>query len=114
MSCVLLLATLFIQDPHAHHQPAPAQAAPGLAEVETDRNASGTAWQPVEVPHAGWHLGAGGWRLMVHGVLFGGYDWQARPRGGRAAVGLGWLMGMARRDGASNVLVLRTMLSPEP
>jgi len=91
-----------------------AAAEPSLAALETDRNASGTAWQPAEILHHGWHASAGQWKLMVHGLFFGGYDWQAGPRGGRAAMLVGWLMGMARRDGARNALVLRTMLSPEP
>ena len=109
-----LLAALFAQDEHAHHHHDEAAAPAGLAVIETDRNASGTAWQPAGTPHQGWHVVAGDWQLMVHGLLFAGYDWQAGPRGGRAGLGVGWVMGMARRDAQHNSLVLRTMLSPEP
>ena len=51
---------------------------------------------------------------MLHGLFFGGYDWQSGPRGGEALMAVGWVMGMARRDGATNALVFRAMLSPEP
>jgi hypothetical protein len=91
-----------------------APAEPSLAARESDRIASGTAWQPAGTPHVGWHWNPGGWRLMVHGLFFGGYDWQSGPRGGKAAAGIGWVMAMARRDGQTNALVLRAMLSPEP
>jgi hypothetical protein len=51
---------------------------------------------------------------MLHGVLIGGYDWQAGPRGGSAAVGLGWLMAMGQRGWSHGVVQLRAMFSPEP
>jgi hypothetical protein len=96
---------------HSHMHGAP--GAP-LTAAETDRLASGTAWQPAEVPHAGWHLPLGEWMLMVHELLFAGYDWQGRRRGGDAVTAVGWLMGMARRDFSSGSFLFRTMLSPEP
>src|SRR5436189_3838175 len=113
MSSTLLLAALLAQhEHHDHHAMMEEEGAapPSLAAVETDRVASGTAWLPA-APHNGWHLGAGSWQLMFHGLLFGGYDWQAapRPRGDRALSAVGWVMGMARRDGASNSLVFRVM-----
>jgi hypothetical protein len=115
MSPVLLLATLVAQHEHDHHAHQPEeQRERGLAAIEMDRNASGTAWQPVGTPHLGWHLPAGGdWQLMLHGVVFGGYDWQGGPRGARAAVLIGWVMAMARRDWEHGSLQLRAMLSPE-
>jgi len=93
---------------------APPAAEPSLATRESDRIASGTAWQPAGIPHTAWHWYPRGWQLMAHGLLFGGYDWQAGPRGGKAGVGIGWVMGLARRDWARSALVLRAMLSPEP
>jgi hypothetical protein len=98
-------------EPHQHDH---AAGEVGLAGAETTRIASGTAWQPAGTPHSGWHWGAGRWQLMLHGIFFAGFDWQAGPRGGQAGVGVGWVMGMARRDGATNSLVFRAMLSPEP
>jgi hypothetical protein len=136
MSTVAFLMCLLArQEDHQHHQhqPAPKQSeiapAPeqphqevsslppgfgGVASLEAMRNASGTAWQPFDTPHAGWHLDRGAWRLMLHGLLFGGFDWQAGPRGGKAGVGLGWVMAMLARQGRTNQIALRTMLSPEP
>jgi hypothetical protein len=118
-----VLAAFFCQaaglDPHAHHRRAalPAVAAPpasGVAALESDRIASGTAWQPAGPPHAGWHFDRGRWRLMLHGLLFAGYDWQGGPRGADAPVALGWLMGALERRGEASSLILRAMLSPEP
>jgi hypothetical protein len=118
MSPSLLLALLVAQEhDHQHHDhhamEAEAPAERSLAALETDRIASGTAWLPP-APHHGWHAGAGSWQFMLHGLFFGGYDWQAGPRGGKALMAVGWVMGMARRDGATNSLVFRAMLSPEP
>jgi hypothetical protein len=114
MSPVLLLATVLGQHEHHQHPGVPASAEAGLVATELDRDASGTAWQPGGTPHNGWHLAAGEWQLMVHGLLFAGYDWQAEPRGGRAALAVGWMMAMARRDWERGSLQLRAMLSPEP
>jgi hypothetical protein len=119
----VLLAALAAQEPaplqhdqHAHHGEQASGAKPegGVAALEAERNASGTAWQPAGTPHPAWHLGTGPWTLMLHGLVFAGYDWQIGPRGDEAALLAGWLMAMARRDGATSSLVLRTMLSPEP
>jgi hypothetical protein len=118
--CCALAAVLAQAEPaagehaHHHHHEEMTEAEPGLAALETDRIVSGTAWQPGGAPHNGWHFTPGDWQLMLHGILFGGYDWQAGPRGGQKAVGIGWLMAMARHDGVTNALVLRAMLSPEP
>ncbi|MDY7227123.1 hypothetical protein [Hyalangium rubrum] len=78
------------------------------------RSVSGTAWQPDATPHAGVHASVGGWDLMFHGLLFGGYDWQEGPRGGDAILGTGWLMLMADRELGAGRFGARVMLSPEP
>ena len=88
-------------------------AAASLLDLETARNASGTAWQPVLTPHAAYHHRARGWDLMFHALLFGGYDYQASDRGDQAAVGVGWVMGMAGRRFERGALTARVMLSPE-
>ena len=75
---------------HAGHAPSPTGAdAFGLPATELGRNVSGTAWQPGDTPHTGWHGRAGAWQLMLHGIFFAGLDWQAGPRGGRAGMGTG-------------------------
>ena len=102
LSLLLLTLALQAQDPVT------------VLELPMSRDASGTTWQPDEAPHAGYHLMKGDWMLMGHGVLFSGEDWQQGPRGDRAFIATGWLMGMARRDFDSDRVEFRTMLSPEP
>ncbi len=78
------------------------------------RNASGTAWQPESTPHSALHTNAAGFELTFHALLFAGYDAQGTSRGADEALGVGWLMGMARRQFESSSLTARAMLSPEP
>ena len=102
------------QDEHAGHgAPAESRKQP-VIDLELLRNASGTAWQPEATPHAALHAEAGGFELMFHTLLFGGYDAQATDRGANEPVGIGWLMGMARRRFENSTLTGRAMLSPEP
>jgi hypothetical protein len=92
--------------------PLRAQDAP-VMDLPMAREPSGTAWQPDAVGHHGIHQMAGDWMLMGHGALFAVQDWQARPADD-AAFGIGWVMGMARRDWERDRLEFRVMLSPEP
>ncbi|HXC16898.1 MAG TPA: hypothetical protein VNV60_05600 [Holophagaceae bacterium] len=92
--------------------PLRAQDAP-VMDLPMAREPSGTAWQPDDVGHHGIHEMAGDWMLMGHGALFAVQDWQDKPAGD-AAFGIGWLMGMARRDWERDRLEFRVMLSPEP
>jgi hypothetical protein len=101
-------------DEHAGHPPATEERKQSIVDVELLRNASGTAWQPENTPHAALHAEAGGFELMFHTLLFAGYDAQATARGDSQAMGVGWLMGMARRRFANSSLTARVMLSPEP
>ena len=78
------------------------------------RNASGTAWQPDETPMNAVHRMAGDWMLMVHGLLFAGYDYQATRRGDDALFSTNWGMVMAQRELGGGELGLRAMLSLEP
>jgi hypothetical protein len=78
------------------------------------RNASGTAWQPDETPMNAVHRMAGDWMIMVHGLLFAGYDFQATRRGDDAVFSTNWGMVMAQRELAGGELGLRAMLSLEP
>src|SRR5262245_10771942 len=103
-----------------HHpaQPEP-ETTPGapvlsVVDLELGRIASGTAWQPELTPHAALHTTVAGTDLMFHGLLFGGYDYQGSERGADDPVGIGWLMGMARRRFGRSWLAGRVMLSPEP
>ncbi|HZU52409.1 MAG TPA: hypothetical protein VFF77_00815 [Holophagaceae bacterium] len=89
-----------------------AQDAP-VMDLPMSREPSGTAWQPDDVGHHGLHEMAGDWMLMGHGTLFAVQDWQAKPAGD-ATFGIGWAMGMARRDWERDRIEFRVMLSPEP
>jgi hypothetical protein len=104
------------QPDHAGHQPPSELAATRAAVVDLDtaRNASGTAWQPERTPHAAFHRTAAGWQLMFHTQLFAGYDYQASDRGAHAPLAVGWVMGMGTRRFRTGSLTARVMLSPEP
>lgn len=92
--------------------PLHAQDAP-VMDLPMAREPSGTAWQPDDVGHHGLHAMAGDWMLMGHGTLFAVQDWQGKPPGD-AGFGIGWIMGMARRDWERDRLEFQVMLSPEP
>jgi hypothetical protein len=57
------------------------------------------------------HAAAAGWELMLHWLVFAGYDAQATDRGGDKVFSPNWIMGMARRRAAGGQLTLRAMLS---
>lgn len=86
-----------------------------LGSYPMSRDASGTSWQPDASREGGLMRHAGGWMLMLHGVLNGVYDSQSGPRGTDKAFASGMLMGMAQHEvGEGNTLQLRAMLSPDP
>ena len=86
-----------------------------LGPYPMNREASGTSWQPDASPHQAIHIAAGGWTLMLHGMLDGVYDRQGGPRGNDKGFVAGMVMAMAARDvGGRGRLQLRAMLSPDP
>jgi hypothetical protein len=85
-----------------------------LGPYSITREASGTAWQPEDSPHAGVHVTAGRWSLMAHATLFGVYDRQGGPRGGEKGFLSGMAMGSARRPLGPGLVQLRASLSPDP
>jgi hypothetical protein len=110
------------QPHHGPEMPMPSDAAApddmsrmtgALGPYPTTREASGTAWQPDDTPHAGAHVTAGAWALMGHAILFGVYDRQSGPRGGEKAFLAGMAMGTARRPLGPGILQLRASLSPD-
>jgi hypothetical protein len=86
----------------------------GALGIPDSRNASGTAWQPDATPMDGVHFMRDDWMVMVHGLLFGGYDYQSTRRGGDLAFSTNWGMVMAEHELAGGELGLRAMLSLEP
>jgi hypothetical protein len=87
---------------------------PGPLGIPLARHGSGTGWLPDDSPMSGLHRMARGWRLMLHGNLFAGYDGQASDAGDQKFISVNWLMGMASHDIAGGELTLRSMLSLEP
>ncbi|MEI9991107.1 MAG: hypothetical protein WDM86_13805 [Rhizomicrobium sp.] len=99
----------------------PGMDMPGMAMTGTlgsypmTRDASGTSWQPDAATHAGIHLTADDWAIMLHTRLVGVYDTQSGPRGDDQTFLTGMFMVAARRDFAGgDTLNLRAMLSPDP
>ncbi len=82
--------------------------------VSMDRMGSGTTWIPDAVPLPSYMTSAGSWDLMAHGFVFGQYDAQGGPRGGRQFGSLNWGMFMASRELGGGRFQARTMLSLDP
>jgi hypothetical protein len=79
------------------------------------REASGTSWQPEAAPHAGIHLSADDWMVMLHGKVTGVADWQSGPRGDDMVLSQSMLMAMATKDLENgDTLGLKAMLSGDP
>ena len=102
--------------PQDHQHPSTSDVIP----LFESREASGTAWLPVDTPMYAIHQKWGGWNVMFHGIAFGqllyepgdihrtgGYD-ETQPGS------VNWGMLMARRPAGKGRLGLRAMLSLEP
>jgi len=87
---------------------------PGPLGISMERMGSGTTWIPDAVFLPSRHFMAGSWMLMVHGWLFGQYDWQSGLRGASQFGSLNWAMIMAARDVGGGRLQLRFMPSLDP
>jgi hypothetical protein len=86
-----------------------------LGGYPMSREASGTSWQPDAAPHAGIHLMADDWMVMLHGRASGVADWQSGPRGGNQIFSSSMAMAMATRDLANgDTLGLKAMISGDP
>ena len=85
-----------------------------LGSYAGTREASGTAWQPDRAPHAGRHLMAGSWLVMLHGMADLVDDQQGGPRGAHRTFASNMLMATARRPWSRGRVGLRAMLSAEP
>jgi hypothetical protein len=104
---------------HADHQQDDAhgemQMRGALGPYASQREASGTAWQPDTSIHGGVHDVSGDWMLMGHLLLNGVYSWQEGPRGDEMGFVSGMAMGSARREfDDGGTLQFRAMLSPDP
>lgn len=87
---------------------------PGVLGIAESRTGSGTSWLPDAAPMHAYHIMAGSWSLMIHGVAVGIYDRQFDRRGDERVNSTNWGMLMATRPLAGGQLQLRGMLSAEP
>jgi hypothetical protein len=74
---------------------------------------SGTGWQPASVPANEWMIVRGGWEVMAHGVILGGYNHQGGPRGAGKAESVNWGMVMEQHQLGSGTILFRQMFSAE-
>jgi hypothetical protein len=79
-----------------------------------ERMGSGTTWIPDAVSLPARHGTLGGWDVMLHGFLFGQFDYQSGPRGDDQWGSLNWAMLMGSRSLAGGTFQARTMLSLDP
>ena len=72
--------------------------------------------QATQQPMAGMpmDMAAEGWRLMQDGAVYGLFNRQGGPRGGREFVAPNWWMGMLVRERGGHQLSLNAMLSLDP
>lgn len=91
-----------------------AERGEGALGLPMTRVGSGTAWLPDEAPMRAFHLRRAGWRFMLHGNVFAGYDYQAGDAGDDKLVSQNWGMAMAGRGLAGGWFAARAMLSLEP
>lgn len=82
--------------------------------IRMERMGSGTTWIPDAVELPSRHFMAGDWMVMLHGFLFGQYDWQGGARGADQWGSLNWAMVMADRPLAGGRVQLRFMPSLDP
>ena len=98
--------------PHTAQQMQMGMAAP--LGISTARDASGTAWLPDFTPVYALHGSAGSWSLMAHGNVFVQYLNEGGDRGDDQFGSVNWIVGMAHREFAGGMLMLRAMMSAEP
>ncbi|HEY9228580.1 MAG TPA: hypothetical protein VIP11_18140, partial [Gemmatimonadaceae bacterium] len=86
----------------------------GPLGISTDRQGSGTTWQPEAVLMPFRHAIVGGWDIMSHWNVFAQYDRQFGARGQTQIGSVNWSMVMASRPLLGGRLQLRAMNSLEP
>jgi hypothetical protein len=112
--CAVAPAEAFADDDETPASHAHGPMFEGALGIPDSRNASGTAWQPDSTPMNAVHFMTQDWMLMVHGLLFAGYDYQSTRRGEDRLFAPNWGMLMAEHELAGGELWLRGMLSLEP
>lgn len=85
-------------------------ASPPSAVAHTEHQQAG---QPQK-PGGQMDMPSPGWQLMQDGVVYGLFNHQSGPRGGREFVVPNWWMGMLMRENGKHQLGLSAMLSLDP
>lgn len=98
---------------HAHAMPAKSMPA-AMHEQHSNRDASGTSWQPDSTPMVGVMFMPGEWTLMLSGFANAIYDNQGGPRGDDKSFSTNMLMFMAHRPLGIGTFGFHSMLSLEP
>ena len=111
LSILGVVLALAAQDPHEHGDPG--RKPQSLLDRVRPLEASGTAWQPAQTPHAALHSSFEGWDVMAHAALFAAYDFQTGERGEDALFSANWLMLKGSRPLGGGDFFLRTMVSLE-
>jgi hypothetical protein len=75
---------------------------------------SGTSILPASSPAYMWHFSPGNWKVMLHGELKSGFNYQSGPRGVGKAESQNYLMLMAQRKLVGGEIIFRGMFSAEP
>jgi hypothetical protein len=106
---LLLLLMAAQHETHAVDRPAT-----GPLGIRDARAGSGTAWLPDGSPMHAAHFSAGGWTLMVHGVVAPVYNYQGTRRGDDALDLINWGMVSALHPVGHGRVSLRLMVSADP
>ena len=85
-----------------------------LGSYPSEREATGTSWQPDSTPMEAIHFRGGGFDMMLHGFLNVGYSSESEPRGVSEGFTTGMIGFFARRDFGKGTLGFRLMGSSEP
>jgi hypothetical protein len=116
-AAALIAQVAAAQDPMAGMDMSAPGATAGMAGalgISMERMGSGTTWIPDAVSLPARHFMGRKWTAMLHGFVFGQYDYQDGPRGDEQFGSLNWGMLMATREVGGGWLQFRTMLSLDP
>jgi hypothetical protein len=110
---VLLIAPLLWAQSDMSNMPGMANM-PGMQHDDAPMQASGTSLNPASSPMDMAHFSAGGWKFMVHGVVFLADTQQSGPRGADKFFSANWFMGEASHALGGGAFTVRSMLSLDP
>lgn len=107
-------ATPAVHDASSHHESADGMHGMYGRYYSSNREASGTSWQPESTPMDGIHESIADWSIMVHGQAQGIVTHEGGPRGADDAFSSNMFAALAQQDVDRATLGLRGMISLEP